>query len=69
MLKMYVKCMMVVNRFKENKKGQGMVEYGLIIGLIAVAVIVAVGLLGKNISNLFNSIAGALNIPVPTPAP
>lgn len=69
MMKMYVKCMMVLNSLKESKKGQGMVEYGLIVGLIAVAVIIAVALLGKNISKLFTDIAGALNITVSTPAP
>ena len=39
-----------------NQKGQGMVEYGLIIALIAVAVITVLGLLGDNIEGVFNSI-------------
>lgn len=40
-----------------NKKGQGMVEYGLIISLIAVAVIAALAILGPRIANLFNNVS------------
>ncbi|OGO81319.1 MAG: hypothetical protein A2Y21_07115 [Clostridiales bacterium GWC2_40_7] len=69
MMKMYVKCMMVLNRIKESKKGQGMVEYGLIVGLIAIAVIAAIALLGDNISDLFNNVAGTLKDATPTAAP
>ncbi|NJD01862.1 MAG: Flp family type IVb pilin [Ruminiclostridium sp.] len=69
MMKMYVKCMMVLNSFKESKKGQGMVEYGLIVGLIAIAVIAAITLLGGNIRDLFNNVAGTLGAAVPTAVP
>ena len=44
-----------------NKKGQGMVEYGLIISLIAVACIVALGLLGPKIASLFSGVANSIN--------
>jgi pilus assembly protein Flp/PilA len=64
MLKMYVKCMTVLNSLKENKKGQGMVEYGLIIGLIAVVVITVLTTLGGQIRDFFQSIVTKL-----TPAP
>jgi pilus assembly protein Flp/PilA len=37
-----------------------MVEYGLMVGLIAVVCIGAVTLLGTNLNALFNAIAGAL---------
>lgn len=43
-----------------NKKGQGMVEYGLIIALIAVACIAALGFLGPQISALFDTVRGHL---------
>ncbi|WP_163970654.1 Flp family type IVb pilin [Oceanobacillus halotolerans] len=39
-----------------EEKGQGMTEYGLILGLIAVGVITALGFLGDNISDLFNGL-------------
>lgn len=45
-------------------KGQGMVEYGLIIALIAIVVITAIGYIGGNLNSVFNSIANKL-----TPGP
>ena len=41
----------------KNEEGQGMVEYGLIIALVAIIVIAGITLLGKNIGNLFNTVA------------
>ncbi|SEA83773.1 pilus assembly protein Flp/PilA [Thalassobacillus cyri] len=43
-----------------EEEGQGMTEYGLILGLIAVAVIAALTLLGTNISDLFNDLKGKI---------
>ncbi len=40
-----------------NRKGQGMVEYGLIISLIAVAVIAALVVLGPKIASLFTTVS------------
>jgi pilus assembly protein Flp/PilA len=40
-----------------DDEGQGMVEYGLIVALIAVVVAVALGTMGENISSLFNGIS------------
>ena len=44
----------------KREEGQGMVEYGLIIALVAVALIVALGLLSGGLSNTFNSITSKL---------
>jgi len=46
----------------ENRKDRGAtaVEYGLMIGLIAVAIIVAVGLLGDRLELLFNNVTGRI---------
>lgn len=52
--------------FTSNKKGQGMVEYGLIVALIAVAVIGVITLLGTEISNLFQQVVDTLNPPTST---
>ncbi len=41
-----------------EEEGQGMVEYGLIIALVAVVVIGALTLLGTGISGIFDTIAG-----------
>jgi len=44
----------MLKRFFKDESGQGMVEYGLIIALIAVVDITALTLLGPNIANIFN---------------
>jgi pilus assembly protein Flp/PilA len=48
------------DRLKKDEKGATAVEYGLMVGLIAVAIIAAVTLLGNRLTGLFNAIAGAL---------
>ena len=45
-----------MKNFLKNEAGQGMVEYGLIIALVAVVVIVAVKALGTNTNAAFNKI-------------
>jgi len=50
----------MLKKFLNDENGQGMVEYGLIIALVAVAVIVAISPLGDSIKKVFNSAAGAL---------
>ncbi|NLX63159.1 MAG: Flp family type IVb pilin [Clostridiaceae bacterium] len=55
----------VLTHMIKSKKGQGMVEYGLIIGLIAIVVIVALRALGVNLGNIFNTISEAVGTAVP----
>lgn len=43
-----------------NDAGATAVEYGLIVALIALAIITAVTLVGTNLSDLFNDVAGRL---------
>lgn len=43
-----------------REDGATAVEYGLMVALIAVAIITAVTLVGTNLTTLFNTIAGAL---------
>lgn len=43
-----------------REKGQGMVEYGLIIALVAVVVIAALVLLGGQLGTLFNGVTNNL---------
>jgi pilus assembly protein Flp/PilA len=44
-----------------EQKGQGLVEYALIIVLVAIAVVVAITALGTQISSVFNSITTKLS--------
>ncbi|MHB1315742.1 MAG: Flp family type IVb pilin [Christensenellales bacterium] len=44
-----------LKKFFKDENGQGMVEYGLILGLIAVAAIAALIILGPKITGIFDS--------------
>jgi pilus assembly protein Flp/PilA len=44
----------------QREEGQTMAEYGLLIALIALVVIVAATSLGSSISSVFNSVAGKI---------
>ena len=43
-----------------SEKGATAVEYGLMVALIAIVIIVAVALLGTNLSSLFNTVASSV---------
>jgi len=43
------------------EKGQGLVEYALILVLVAIVVIAALIILGPTIANVFNTITANLN--------
>lgn len=45
-----------------EESGQGMVEYGLIIALVSVAAIVALGLVGNQLRDMFNSLTNKITI-------
>lgn len=51
-----------MKKFFKNEEGQGMVEYGLILALVAVVVIGALTLLGGGISGIFDKVTGELNV-------
>lgn len=46
--------------FKEES-GQGMVEYGLILGLIAIVAIAALTATGGSVRSIFGTISGAVS--------
>ena len=54
----YIKNWFIV---RKSEKGQDLAEYALLIGLIALIVIVAVTLLGTQISTIFENITTALD--------
>jgi pilus assembly protein Flp/PilA len=43
-------------RLHNNEKGATAVEYGIMVGLIAVVIIVAVSLLGGTLNNMFEEV-------------
>ncbi len=47
----------------DTERGQALVEYALILVLIAVVVIAMLILLGTRVNNIFNFIANAMNRP------
>jgi pilus assembly protein Flp/PilA len=47
-------------RLRRDEKGATAVEYGLMVGLIAVAIITAVTLLGGGLTELFTDVEGKL---------
>lgn len=49
-----------LRRLWNDEEGASLVEYGLIVGLIAVVCIGAVTTMGTNISGMLNGIAGKL---------
>ena len=50
----------LTNRFRRDEEGAALVEYGMLVGLIAVICVAAVTLLGQDVSNAFSTIANAL---------
>lgn len=66
MLSLYTNLMI---RLRREETGATAVEYGIMVALIAVAVIVAVTLLGGNLSKMFNDVAGKVPVPAAPAAP
>ncbi|NLM17257.1 MAG: Flp family type IVb pilin [Candidatus Riflebacteria bacterium] len=50
----------MINRFFREEEGQGLVEYALILGLIAIVAIATLSLAGDQIKNMFNKIGEVL---------
>ncbi len=60
MLYPYLKVSEAVRKFRDDISGATAIEYGLIAAGIAVAIIVAVQLLGDELALLFNSISSEI---------
>lgn len=50
----------LLNLLSRDEKGAALVEYGMLVGLIAVVCVVAVTTLGTEISNAFSIVASDL---------
>lgn len=49
----------IVHRFFRDEAGATAIEYGLLVAMIAVAVLVAFGVLGGGLQNLFGTSSGS----------
>lgn len=65
MLAFYVTLQSFIADRKNDDKGATAVEYGLMVTLIAVAIIVTVAALGTNLSNLFAGVGARITGIVP----
>ena len=57
LIKVQVTLLSAKTRIREDDRGATAVEYGLMVALIAIVIIVAVKLLGTNLSTVFNKTA------------
>ena len=59
-MKFYTKAQALINSMRTEEEGATAVEYGLMVSLIAVAIIAAVTLIGTNLDLMFRGVAGEL---------
>ena len=56
----------LISKFRRDEDGPAMVEYGLLVGLIALVVALAALVLGQDISIMFSNVGSYLKaIPIP----
>ncbi len=48
-------------RLRDGERGQGLVEYGLLVVLIAIFVIVVVAVVGHQTNNVFSNVSNGLS--------
>lgn len=59
----------MLTRLYKDESGQTMVEYGLLIALISIAVIAVLVLLGPRIAGFFQAVDNQLAASTPAPTP
>ena len=55
-----IKLLAAHTKFVRDEEGASLVEYGLLLSLVAVVCIAAISLLGSNISTLLTTLAGLI---------
>ena len=60
-LKLYVKGQMILAALKNEENGQDLIEYALVVALIALAATTTMSSLGVAINNAFSTIGTRLN--------
>ena len=56
-----LQAMLAPGKRRDDERGQGLVEYGLILVLIAIVVIVVVGVVGHQVNNVFSNVSNGLS--------
>jgi pilus assembly protein Flp/PilA len=60
MFELMMSLLRLQSQLSQRERGQGMLEYGMIIAAVAVAVIVALFALGPKVGSLFSSTATSM---------
>ena len=50
----------LMKRFVHEEEGQDLIEYGLLIGIITIACIVSIGLIGPKVGSYFSNLNATL---------
>ena len=59
-VRLHLRLLQLIDHFRRDERGAALVEYGMLVGLIAVICVAAVTLLGTEISTAFSTVASAL---------
>ena len=59
-MKLLITLQALLSDLRTREDGATAVEYGLMVSLIAIVIIVAVALVGTNLSSVFNTVQGAV---------
>lgn len=57
---MAVRAMEALRTLRDGEEGQGLVEYGLILGLVSVLAVLALGVLSGDINGILETVGGDL---------
>ena len=60
LIKLHIAMVQLLEDLKSRESGQGMVEYGIILALIALVVFAALGPLGSKVSSLISSVTSGI---------
>jgi pilus assembly protein Flp/PilA len=60
LIDVYVHIRQALARARRDEAGQGLVEYGLLVILIAIVVIVLLGVIGHQVTNDFSNVSSGL---------
>jgi pilus assembly protein Flp/PilA len=58
---LHIYMLQLIDRFRRDEEGAALVEYGILVGLIAVICIAAVVVVGTQVSTAFSTIGSALS--------